>query len=207
MAIELQRLDKIDDSCLLKCQSTACRSLRNFFFWNITYFQVKRRGIISWTVLPCNNHHCYSLVSPSESDDSILPSVSQHVGTKRLSTSESTPFKRLPQVGDTDSEDSSSTEGDVLIRNRCNRCRRSGLYSLAFYVWLAEFMLGCLAAMMAIRVVIVGHFHQVSGFRETTCFTSGFRCTHEIHLCSCGKGCKSAYRCLPITNRVTAIRK
>ena len=151
----------------------------------------------------------YSLISPSESGDSTIPSVSQHVdtNTNQGSASESTSLKRLSQAEETDSEDSSSAEGDVLIRNRCTRCRRSGLCSFTIYVWLAVFMLGCFAAMMVIGVVIVGPFHRVSGFHETTCFSSGFQYTPEIHQCSCGKGCKSAYRCLLVTVTVTAVKK
>ena len=149
----------------------------------------------------------YSLVSPSESGDSTIPSVSQHVDTNLRSTGESTSLKRLSNVGETDSEDSSSVEGDVLIQNRCTHCRRSGLCSFTLYVWLVVFMLGCFAAMMVIGVVIVGPFHRVSGFHETTCFSSGFQYTPEIHQCSCGKGCKSAYRCLLVTVTVTAVKE
>ena len=149
----------------------------------------------------------YSLVSPSESGDSMIPSVSQHVDTNRISTSESTSLKRLSLGGETDSDDSSSAEGDVLIQSRCTRCRRSGLCSFTLYVWLIVFMLGCFASMMVIGVVIVGPFHRVAGFRETTCFSSGFQYTPEIHQCSCGKGCKSAYRCLLITVMVTTVKK
>ena len=149
----------------------------------------------------------YSLISPSESGDSAIPSVSQHVDTNMGNASESTSLKRLSHVEETDSEDSSSADGDVLIRNRCARCRRSGLCSFTLYVWLAVFMLGCFAAMMVIGVVIVGPFHRVSGFHKTMCLSSGFQYTPEIHKCSCGKGCKSAYRCLLVTVTVTAVKK
>ena len=147
----------------------------------------------------------YSPISSSELSELMIPSVSQHVETNLKSASETTSLKRLSEPGESDSEDSSSVDGDVLIRNRCTRCRRSGLCSFTLYVWLVVFMLGCFAAMMVIGVVIVGPFHRVSGFRQTTCVSSGFQYTPEIHQCSCGKGCKSAYRCLLITARLSTV--
>ena len=117
--------------------------------------------------------------------------------SNRHSTGESTPLKRLSNIGETDSEDSSSVEDDVPIQNRCTHCRRSEICSFTLYVWLVVFMLGCFFVMMVTCVVIVGPFHRV-----------WFPWDHvlELHQCSCDKWCKSADRCLLITVTVTAVK-
>ncbi len=102
---------------------------------------------------------------------------------------------------DSDNDDMSDFEEDdtlPTIGSRWRRCKRSGLCSLTLYLWIAIFVLGCLAALVVVGVLVVGPYQKAAGFKQVNCEPVGFQYQEEEHKCSCGKGCNSGYPCLKI---------
>lgn len=171
--------------------------------WAFKYFllsgkQKEERGIAEDRSEPLLETSPRDVTMSDTGEEGVLiSSVSRQVDNNPLYAMEATSMARL-STDASDSEDSSLEEDGMLIKNRCSRCRRSGLCSFTLYVWLAVFVLGCFAAMLVVGVVVVGPFRRVSHFRDTKCTSVGFQYAPEMHQCSCGKGCKSSYRCLLI---------